>query len=47
MAVGKAEIVEDREEKIEALRLICKRFLPKYMDRFEDAIAKASTVQPR
>lgn len=41
MAVGKAEIVEDREEKIEALRLICKRFLPKYMDRFDDAITRS------
>ena len=41
MAVGKAEIIEDREEKIEALRIICKRFLPKYMNRFEDAIARS------
>ena len=41
MAVGKAEIVEDREQKIEALRLICQRFLPKYMERFDDAIARS------
>ena len=31
MAVGKAEIVTDRDEKIEALRAICKRFLPKHI----------------
>ena len=41
MAPGIAEIVEDREEKIEALRLICKRFLPKYMDKFDAAIARS------
>ncbi len=28
MAVGKAEIVKDRDEKIKALRAICQRFLP-------------------
>lgn len=39
MAVGIAEVVEARDEKIEALRLICERFLPKYMDKFEAAIA--------
>ena len=41
MAVGKAEIVTDRDEKIEALRAICQRFLPKHMDAFNDAIARS------
>ena len=41
MAVGKAEIVTDRNEKIEALRAICLRFLPKHMDAFDDAIARS------
>ena len=41
MAVGKAEIVTDRDEKIEALRAICQRFLPKHMDAFDDAIARS------
>ena len=41
MAVGKAEMVTDRDEKIEALRAICQRFLPKHMDAFDDAIARS------
>lgn len=41
MAVGKAEIVTDRDEKIEALRAICQRFLPHHMDAFDDAIARS------
>lgn len=41
IALGKAEQVEDDEEKIEALRLICERFLPKYMDHFDQAIARS------
>ena len=41
MANGIAEIVEDRAEKTEALRLICERFLPKYMDKFDAAIARS------
>ena len=41
MAVGKAKIVTDRYEKIEALRAICQRFLPKHMDAFDDAIARS------
>ena len=31
-AVGKAEIVTDRDEKIAGLRAICQRFLPHHMD---------------
>ena len=41
MAVGKAEVVTDKDEKIEALRAICLRFLPKHMDAFDDAIARS------
>ena len=41
MAVGKAEIVTGRDEKIEALGAICRHFLPKHMDAFEDAISRS------
>lgn len=41
MAVGIAEIVTDKEEKVEALRLICQRFLPHHMDAFDAAIERS------
>ena len=41
MAVGKAEVVTDRDEKIEALRAICLSFLPHHMDAFDNAIARS------
>lgn len=41
IAVGNAHFVDDREEKILALRLLCERFLPKYMDHFDEAIARS------
>lgn len=41
IALGRAEKVTDREEKTEALRLLCERFLPKYMDHFDEAIARS------
>ena len=41
MAVGNAEVVSDRSEKIEALRVICQRFLPQHMDAFDDAIERS------
>jgi len=41
MAVGKAEVVTDKDEKIEALRAICLRFLPHHMDAFDNAIARS------
>lgn len=41
MAVGKAEMITDREEKIMALKAICQRFLPKHMDAFNDAIRRS------
>lgn len=41
IALGRAEVVTDDGEKIAALRLICERFLPKYMNHFDDAIARS------
>ena len=40
-AIGKAEMVTSKEEKIDALRAICQRFLPKHMDAFDDAISRS------
>lgn len=40
-AVGMAEIVEDENMKIEALRTICQRFLPQQMDGFEEAVTRS------
>lgn len=41
IATGLCSTVTDKEEKVEALRLICQRFLPKYMDHFKDAIERS------
>lgn len=41
IAFGKAEIVTDDEEKIMALRAICRRFLPDHMDAFDAAVARS------
>ncbi len=41
IAVGRAEIVTDNFEKTEALRLLCIRFLPKYMEHFEEAVTRS------
>lgn len=41
IAVGKAEFVMDDAEKTQALRLLCERFLPRYMDHFDEAIARS------
>ncbi|MCI6160727.1 MAG: pyridoxamine 5'-phosphate oxidase family protein [Prevotellaceae bacterium] len=41
MAVGKAKLVTEKNEKIGALRAICQRFLPHHMDAFNDAIARS------
>lgn len=41
IAIGRCTRVEDREEKIEALRLLCERFLPKHMEHFDDAISRS------
>lgn len=41
IAFGKAELVTDDAEKIEALRLICERFLPKHMAAFDASIERS------
>lgn len=41
IALGKAVEVEDYAEKIEALRLICEKFLPKHMEHFDQAIVRS------
>lgn len=41
IAVGRAEIVTDSIEKTEALRLLCMRFLPNYMEHFEAAVNRS------
>lgn len=41
IALGKAQQVEDDAEKAQALRLICERFLPRYMTHFDQAIARS------
>lgn len=41
IAVGKVEMVNDTQEKIEALRLLCQRFLPKYMEHFGEAVSRS------
>ncbi|MDE5739410.1 MAG: pyridoxamine 5'-phosphate oxidase family protein [Bacteroidaceae bacterium] len=40
-AIGKAEVVTGREEKIAALRAICQRFLPQHINAFDDAINRS------
>ncbi len=44
IAIGKASFVEDRDEKILALRLLCQRFLPNFMDHFDDAITRSLDI---
>ncbi len=41
IAFGKAEVVEDRSEKITALRAISERFLPQHMDAFDAAVERS------
>lgn len=41
IAFGKAEVVEEEDEKKEALRAICQRFLPKHMDAFDAAVRRS------
>lgn len=41
IAFGKAEIVEDPEEKTAALRAICERFLPAHMDAFQSSVERS------
>ena len=46
MAVGKAELVTDRNEKIEALRAICLRFLPHHMNALPYGRACSRSEEP-
>lgn len=41
VAIGMASVVTDDSEKIEALRLLCQRFLPKYMGNFDEAVERS------
>lgn len=41
VALGRCDLVEEKGEKIEALRLLCERFLPDYMNHFDEAIARS------
>lgn len=41
IALGRASEVTDRTEKTEALRLICRRFLPGYMNHFDEAVSRS------
>lgn len=44
IALGRAEIVTDSAEKILALRQLCIRFLPKFMDHFDAAISRSLNI---
>lgn len=41
IAFGRAEIVEDETERVEAMRAICQRFLPQHMPAFEQAVSRS------
>lgn len=41
IAFGRAALVTDEAEKIEALRAISERFLPRHMDAFDEAIRRS------
>ena len=41
IAFGKAEVITDHNEKVEAMRAICQRFLPQHMDAFDASIARS------
>ena len=41
VAFGRATLVTDEQEKIEALRAISERFLPQHMDAFDEAIRRS------
>lgn len=44
MAVGRCAIVTCDAEKTEALRLLCRRFLPGYMDHFDEAVKRSLAI---
>ncbi|MDE6498988.1 MAG: pyridoxamine 5'-phosphate oxidase family protein [Muribaculaceae bacterium] len=41
IATGRATVVQSPAEKTEALRLLCERFLPHHMHRFDEAVARS------
>ena len=41
VAFGRAQIVTDETEKIEALRAICLKYAPSHMDKFDEAIKRS------
>lgn len=41
IAFGNAEIITDDAEKVEALRLICLRYLPQHMNAFDTSISRS------
>lgn len=41
IAFGRAQLVEDDAERVEALRAICTRWLPHHMDAFQSAIERS------
>ena len=41
VAIGHTETVTDDSEKILALKLLCERFLPQYMEHFDDAVKRS------
>lgn len=41
IAFGRAELVADEAEKVQALRIISERFLPQHMDAFDEAIRRS------
>lgn len=44
IAFGQASFVEDAQEKTEALRLICQKYLPDFMEHFNKAIENSFKV---
>lgn len=41
---GKAEIVDNEEEKVYGLRLLCEKYLPQHMDSFDAAIEMSGKI---
>ena len=41
IAFGRAELVTNEDEKIQALRIISERFLPGHMNAFEEAVTRS------
>ena len=44
IAIGRADFVTDRDEKIRALMLLCQRFLSHHMEHFDEAIARSLDI---